>query len=147
MYFSQQLLTQQSSNWTRACMRKELTSGKDHKEVLSKGSGQWLPRPYCCWATKIEPMFTGGPLDRVHPCLQARSCLTLATSWTVARQASLSMGFPRQEYWSGLLFPSPGKLPNPGIKPGSPALPADSLPSEPPRRVGRKKGMEGQKEA
>ena len=51
--------------------------------------------------------------------------------WTVARQASLSMGFPRQEYWSGLPFPSPGDLPDPGIEPGSPALQADSLPSEP----------------
>ena len=52
--------------------------------------------------------------------------------WTVARQAPLSMGFSRQEYWSGLPFPSPGDLPNPRIKAGSPALQADSLPSEPP---------------
>ena len=44
------------------------------------------------------------------------------TPWTVACQASLSMGFPKQEYWSGLPFPSPGDLPNPGIKPASPAL-------------------------
>jgi len=44
------------------------------------------------------------------------------TPWTVAYQASQSMGFSRQEYWSGLLFPSPGDLPDPGIKPGSPAL-------------------------
>ena len=51
--------------------------------------------------------------------------------WTVAPQAPLSMGFPRQEYWSGLPFPSPGDLPDPGIEPGSPALQADSLPSEP----------------
>ena len=64
--------------------------------------------------------------------LVAKSCLTLATPWTVARQAPLSMGFSRQEYWSGLPFPSPGGLPNPGIEPGSPALPADSLPTEPP---------------
>ena len=42
-----------------------------------------------------------------------------ATPWTVAHQAPLSMGFPRQEYWSGLPFPSPGDLPNPGIKPMS----------------------------
>ena len=42
------------------------------------------------------------------------------------------MGFSRQEYWSGLLFPSPGDLPNPGIEPGSPALEADALTSEPP---------------
>ena len=56
-------------------------------------------------------------------------------------QAPLSMGFPRQEHWSRLIFPSPGDLPNPGdlpedpeIKPRSPALQADSLPSEPPEK-------------
>ena len=49
-------------------------------------------------------------------------------------QAPLSVGFPRQEYWSGLLFPSPGDLPDPVIEPGSPALQADSLPSEPPEK-------------
>ena len=48
-----------------------------------------------------------------------------ATPWTVAHQASLFMGFSRQEYWNGLPFPSPGDLPNPGIKPGSPALQVD----------------------
>ena len=58
-----------------------------------------------------------------------------ATSWTVAYQAPLSMGFSRQEYWSGLPFPSLGDLPNPGIKPVSPALQADTLPSEPPGNV------------
>ena len=52
-----------------------------------------------------------------------------ATPRTVARQAPLSMGFSRQEYWSGLPFPSPGDLPNPGIEPGSPALQADALSS------------------
>ena len=59
--------------------------------------------------------------------LVAKSCLTLAASWTVARQAPPSLGFSRQEYWSGLPFPSPGDLPNPGIKPRSPALQADIL--------------------
>ena len=54
------------------------------------------------------------------------------TPWTVACQAPPSMGFSRQEYWSGLPFPSPGGLPDPGIKLGSPALQADSLPSESP---------------
>ena len=54
--------------------------------------------------------------------LAAQLCLTLETSWTVAYQAPLSMGFSRQEYWSGLPLPSPGGLPNPGIKPRSPAL-------------------------
>ena len=53
------------------------------------------------------------------------------TPWTVVHQAPLSMGFPRQEYWSGLPFPSPGDLPKQGIKPGSPALQGDSLPTEP----------------
>ena len=61
-----------------------------------------------------------------------QSHLTLATPWTAICQAPLSMGFSRQEYWSGLPFPSPGDLPNPGNKPSSPTLQADSLPSEPP---------------
>ena len=54
-------------------------------------------------------------------------CL-FVTPWTVARQAPLSMGFPRQGYRSGLSFPSPGDLPDPGVEPVSPALQADSLP-------------------
>ena len=54
------------------------------------------------------------------------------TSWTIANQAPLSMGFPKQEYWSGLPFPSPGDLPDPGIEPRSPAFQADTLTSEPP---------------
>ena len=56
----------------------------------------------------------------------------LATLWTVTYQAPPSMGFSRQEYWSGWPFPSPGILPNPGIESGSPALQADALTSEPP---------------
>ena len=54
-----------------------------------------------------------------------------ATPWTVSHQAPVFMEFSRQEYWSGLPFPSPGDLPDPGIEPGSPALEADALPSEP----------------
>ena len=50
-------------------------------------------------------------------CLVAKSQMTSATPWTVARQAPLSFGFPRQEYWSRLPFPPPRALPNPGIKP------------------------------
>ena len=57
---------------------------------------------------------------------------SFATPFTVAHQSPLSTGFLRQEYWIGLLFPSPGDLPNPGIKPKSPTLQVDSLPSEPP---------------
>ena len=59
-----------------------------------------------------------------------------ALPWTVALQAPLSMEFSRQEYWSGLPFPSPGDLPNPGIELKSPKLQADSLPSEPPGKPG-----------
>ena len=55
-----------------------------------------------------------------------------ATPWIVAYQAPLSLGFSRQEYWSGLPFPSPGDLPDPGIEAGSPALEAYALTSEPP---------------
>ena len=63
--------------------------------------------------------------------LVAKSCPTLGTLWTVARQASLSMGFPRQDYWSGLPFPFPGDCPDPGIQPSSPTLQTGSLPAEP----------------
>ena len=64
------------------------------------------------------------------------------TPWTVACQAPLVMEFSRQEYWSGLPFPSPGDLPKPGIKPGTPALPADSLMSEPPGKPIHKSPMQ-----
>ena len=62
--------------------------------------------------------------------LVAKLCPPLATPWTVVCQAPLSMGFSRQEYWSGLPSPSPGDLPDPGIESWSPALQADSLPTE-----------------
>ena len=58
-----------------------------------------------------------------------------AAPWTVAHQAPPSVGFSRQKYWSGLPFPFPGDLPNPGIEPGSPTLQADALPSEPPGKL------------
>ena len=57
---------------------------------------------------------------------------SLQPSMDLAHQAPLSMGFSKQEYWSGLPCPPPGDLPNPGIRSGSPALEADALPSEPP---------------
>ena len=68
-----------------------------------------------------EAEITGG--------IVTESCPTLVTPWSVAHQAPLSMGFYRQDYWSGLSFPSPGDLPDPGIEPGSPQLPAGSLPT------------------
>ena len=65
--------------------------------------------------------------------VKSLSCVQLfETPWTIAYQVLLSKGFSRQEYWSGLQFPSPGDLPNPGIEPGSPALQADSLLSKAP---------------
>ena len=75
------------------------------------------------WKSGKETMIEVKSLSRVR---------LFATPWTVAYQAPQSMEFSRQEYWSGLPFPSPGDLPNPGIKPGSPMLLADALPSEPP---------------
>ena len=64
-----------------------------------------------------------------------------ATPWTVAHQAPLSMGFSRQEYWSGLPFLSPGDLPDSGIEPGSPALQADALLSEAPELTLKQPGI------
>ena len=68
----------------------------------------------------MHPEFPRGDmvysLVQTRCCLVAQSCLTLFDPWTVAHQASLSMDFPWQEYWNGLPFPSPGDLPNPGIR-------------------------------
>ena len=66
--------------------------------------------------------------------LVAQSCLIFATPWSVAHQAPLSMGFSKQECWSGLCTP-PGDLPNSGIKPRSPVLKVDYLPTEPPGKL------------
>ena len=94
----------------------------------------------CCPACDGEGQGLGGGLGgRGQGLLDCPVCVRsrfshvrlFVTPWIVAHQASLSMGFSRQEYWSGLPFPSPGDLPNPEVKPRSPALQADSLPSEP----------------
>ena len=66
-----------------------------------------------------------------YPCAQSPSRVQLfVTPWTVACQAPLFLGFSRKEYWNGFPLPSPGDFPDPGIKLGSPALQADSLPTE-----------------
>ena len=87
------------------------------------------------------PWPLGGPLPPQTPepiasgssrGLVAKSCPTLVTPWTVALQAPLSMGFFRQECWSGLPFPSPGDVPDPGSKPMSPALAGGFFNTEPP---------------
>ena len=102
---------------------------------FSRGSSQpgnqtWVSliagRFFTSWATREAP---ANEWKEVKSLSRVR---LFATPWTVAYQAPLSMGFSRQECWSGLPFPSPGDLPDPGIEPGSPTLQADALPSEPP---------------
>ena len=66
----------------------------------------------------------------LHSMLELNCVQLFVTPWTVAHQAPLSMEFPRQEYWSGLPFPPPGDLSNPGIEPVSPALQEDFSPAE-----------------
>ena len=77
------------------------------------------------------PQFPGAVEVEV---LVIQSCPTLCKTMNLPNQAPLSMGFSRQEYWSGLPFLSAGDLPHPGRKYGSPALQADSVASEPPRK-------------
>ena len=73
---------------------------------------------------------TNSVINQLHACSVTKSCL-FATLWTVAPQAPLSMGLPRQEYWSGLPFLSPGDLPNTEIKPTTPALACGFFTSDP----------------
>ena len=90
----------------------------------------WLAlEPYFCIFIKVAPLIV------TRACVRACSVVSdSATPWTVACQAALSLGFSRQEYWSGLPCPPPGDLPDPGIKPASPALQAGSLPLSHPGR-------------
>ena len=85
---------------------------------------------YCVKALKMSLSWGISNASTVKM-LVAQLCL-FVIPWTAARQAPLSMGFSRQEHWSELPYPPPGDLPDPGIEPRSPALQADSLPSEPP---------------
>ena len=82
-----------------------------------------------CWAQCVSVCVC------VCVCESLSHVLLFGTPWNVACQAPLSMGFSRQEYCSGLPFPSPGDLPDPGVEPGTLALQADSLPSEPPGKT------------
>ena len=84
------------------------------------------------WISHAGPTLRLGPLK--WTAAQCSAVSDSASLCTAARQAPLSMGFLRQEYWSGLLFPPPRDLPDPGIEPTSPALQADSLSSEPWRK-------------
>ena len=102
----------------------------------------WKKRPMKAKVPKVHKSYdvallAGGSLHsfmKVKVNVKSFSCVRLfATPWTVAYQAPPSMGFSRQEYWSGLPFPSPVDLPDPGIEPGSPTFQADALTSEPPK--------------
>ena len=118
------------------------------KPLLSTGTRQYtiiITRQCMCLGTLLTQFFNQNKpsenLCKIPPTqkknqlkvkvLVTQPCPTLCNPWTVAHQASLSMEFFRQEYWSGYPFPSPGDLPGPGIKPKSLALPADFLSSEP----------------
>ena len=94
-----------------------------HVAVLYSKSGKGYIKAVYCHPAYLTYMQNGGGLV-------TKSSPTLVTPWTVACQAPLSMEFSRQEYWSELPFPSPGDLPDLGIEPESPALQADSLPTE-----------------
>ena len=102
------------------CINLEGWDGEADGREVQKGAGICIPMADSCRGLTSEP----------------EKLLSLAqlfvTPQTIAYQAHPSMEFSRQEHWSGLPFPSPGDLPNPGIEPRSPALQADALPSEPP---------------
>ena len=102
---------------------------------LASSDGQiWITviRRPCHWLLAIKPPPPPGP--SADMCCVSHSVVSIlfAASWTASCQAPLSMEFSRQEYWSGLPFPSLGDLPNPGIRLGSPTVQANSLQSEPP---------------
>ena len=104
--------------WKMALSQGVWVPGKE------RGSLQSLQEERCpCWHLDVKGAlcWISTPQTTV---LCAKLRLLFATPWTAARQAPLSMGFSRQDYWSGLPFPSPGDLPNPGITPPSPASPA-----------------------
>ena len=112
-------------NWeVRFDINTDITCKTAGGNLLYTAQGTLLGVPW--WPRGVgREGWKGGPKVRgcVYVGSKSQSRLQLsATPWTVARQAPLSMGFPRQEYWSGLTFFSSGYLPDPGIKPSSPAL-------------------------
>ena len=102
-----------------------------------------FPRQEYWSGLPFPPPFRIQGSNQVSCISKSREVLVMSlsvTPWT-AHQVPLSMEFPRQEYWSGLPFPSPGDLPNPGIEPRSPALQTDALPSEPPGKPPMRKDL------
>ena len=125
--------------WVRKSPRRRkwqstqiLLPGKSHGQRSLVGYSPWGRKSETQLSTHIKLWPVVGEIRKGLK-VKLLSCVRLfATPWTVAHQASQSMEFSRQEYWSGLPFPSPGDLPNPGIEPRSPTLQVDALPSEPP---------------
>ena len=110
---------------------KMMTILNDSKESFS--TALWVPG-LALWSSTFL-IINNSNIDSLTLKVKVKSLSHVqlfGTPWTVAYQAPPSMGFSRQENWSGLPFPSPGNLPDPGIKPGSPTLEADALTSEPP---------------
>ena len=120
--------------WAAISFSRGTSQPRDRTRVSSI-----VGRHFTVWATlngKIHVNFVGFFGFYKNPksifVVQLLSCVWLfVTPWTIAHQALLSMGFPRQEYWSGLPFPSPGDLPDLGIKPVSPALAGRFFTAEP----------------
>ena len=111
-------------------MKTDVGEDPEKREPLCTVGGNVLVQPLWKTRWKLFKKFKADP-PRVW-CVQSLSRAQLfATPWIIALQAPLSMEFSRKDYWSGLPFPSPGDLPDPGIEHGSPALQAGSLPSEP----------------
>ena len=124
-----------SSHWTSLVKRSDFPSFVYPTEVYSVRSPRQTLQPWILMNNNLinNSIKKQGFRSMQILCTKSLSCVGLfATPWTVARQAPLSMGFSRQEYWSGLPCPPPGDHLHPGIKPRSPTLQADSSPSEPP---------------
>ena len=120
--------------------------GHEFEQIPGDSEGQGRLECYSPWrregldTTKQlnnnKPFFDSPDYAPLHEQVKLLSSVQLfAVPWTVAYQAPLSMEFSSQEYWSGFPFPSLGDLPDPGIEPRSPALQADTLPSEPPEQL------------
>ena len=113
--------------WGAIAFSKTLPKKRKKEEIKKRDTERMINTQLTCFVCHIS-----GIHGTDCPCLVTKLCLTLETSWTVSHHTPLSIGFSRQEYWSGLPFPSPGDLLDPGIEPGSPALQADALTSKSP---------------
>ena len=107
---------------TRYCQRMHHSWGRVPEEKSKESTGDRSTLFHQRSTLGASLCSGGGVVNKPSP--------TRVTPWTAARQAPLAIGFSRQEYWGGFPFPSPEDLPDPGIKPGSPALQAESLPIE-----------------